>query len=192
MKTISMKWWQALGMGLLYLASVFASCFIGFLHPVCWAYYSVLAALLAAWPYFWLAARWHHFGVGTFCALLVCLFCLASGEAGGALSKVIILGCGILSDLVRLLAGRSSRKGLYAAYPVLAVGNVGWIIRLWTDPQWYYEGAVEEMGEAYAKGILSVQTTGHLVAAILLTAAAAVLAIWLCSKLDRKSRRLLR
>ena len=100
MEKSSFKWWQILCMGLLYLVFVFASCFIGFLHPVCWAYFSVLAALLAAGPYFWLAARWQKFGVGTFCAALVCIFCLPTGEAGGLLSKAIILGGGLLADIV--------------------------------------------------------------------------------------------
>ena len=104
MEKNSFKWWQILCMGLLYLVFVFASCFIGFLHPACWAYFSVLAAILAVGPYFWLAARWQKFGVGTVLALIVCLFCLATGEAGGLLSKAIILGGGVLADIAKLLA----------------------------------------------------------------------------------------
>jgi len=178
-------------MGLLYLIFVFASCFIGFLHPVCWAYFSVLAALLAAGPYFWLAARWQKFGAGTFMALLVCLFCFASGEAGGTLSKVLILGGGILSDVVRLAVNNHTVKGLRAAYPLLAIGNIGWVVNLWAKPEWYHDGAVEEMGEAYAEGITALQTPGHLVAVVVLTAVVAVLAIALCTKADRKSAAML-
>jgi len=178
----NVKWWGFLLMGLLYLVLVFASCFIGFLHPVCWAYYSVLAALLASGAYFWLASRWRKFGVGTICSLLVCLFCAASGEAGGVLSKVIILGCGIISDIVRSLIGNSSKKGLYWAYPILSVGNIGWIIRLWTDPDWYYQGAIDEMGEAYAEGIKALQSPWHLVAAVVITGIVAYVAIRLCAK----------
>ena len=183
--------WAAIGVALLYLLFVFASCFIGFLHPACWTYFSVLAAILAVGPYLWLAARWQRFGVGTVLALIVCLFCLATGEAGGLLSKAIILGCGILADIVRQLAGRSFTKALYCAYPFLAIGNIGWIIRLWSDKQFYYDGAVEEMGQAYAEGIKALQTPGHLVAVIILTAAAAVLGVWLCTKADKKSLKLL-
>ena len=188
-KVLSVWYW--LGMGLLYFIAVFASCFIGFIHPVCWAYYSVLAAILAAGPYFWLAARWQKFGVGTFCSLLVCLFCLATGEAGGWLSKVLFVGCGILSDVIRLALGNGSRKALFIAYPVLAIGNIGWIIRLWSAPEWYYQGALDEMSEAYANGILALQTPGHLIAAIVLTAAVAVLGIWLSTKVDKKSAALI-
>ena len=53
------------------------------------------------------------------------------------------------------------------------------------------EGAVEEMGQAYAEGIKALQTPGHLVAVIVLTAAIAVLGIWLCAKVDKKSSKLL-
>jgi len=192
MGKISVTWWHVPLMGLLYLAMVFTSCFIGFLNPVCWAYFSVLAALVCAFPYLWLAARWHRFGLGTALSLLVCLFCLATGEASGWLSKAIILGCGVLSDIVRLILANNTRKGVYAAYPILAIGNIGWVIRLWTEPEWYYQGAINEMGEQYAKDILKLQTTGHLISVIILTAVAAVLAIWLMMKANKRSARLLK
>ena len=192
MEKKSLKWWQILGMGLLYVALVLAASFIGFAHPVCWAYYTVLAALLAAWPFYWLAARWQKFGVGTFLGLLVCLFCLVTGEATGFWSKAMFVLGGVVADVVRLLMGNSSKKALYWAYPFLALGNMGWIIRLWATPQWYYDGAVNEMGQAYADGIAKLQTPGHLIAVIVLTAAMAVLAIWLCGIVDEKSNKLLK
>lgn len=192
MESYSFRWWQILGMGFLYLVFVVGSCFAGFLHPVCWAFFSVLAGLLASGPYFWLSARWQHFGVGTFCALMVCLFCLATGEAGGVLSKSFILGGGVVSDVIRVLNVPSSKKSIYAAYPFLAIGNIGWIIRLWSDKQWYFEGAVREMGEDYARGIAPLQTTGILVSVIVVTAVMAVIAVWLCGKVDKKSANLLK
>ena len=188
----SLIWYAALGMGLCYLIAVFASCFIGFLSPFCWAFYPVLAAVLAVGPFFWLASRWQKFGVGTMCAALVCLFCLVSGEASGFLSKAIILACGILADCIRLWLGNDTRKALYAAYPVLAIGNIGWIINLWTSPQWYFDGAVEEMGQAYADGIVSLQNPWVLVLCVVLTAGVAALSIWLAEKVDNKSAKLLK
>ena len=190
MEKKSLKWRQVLGMGLLYVALVLAASFIGFAHPVCWAYYTVLAALLAVGPYHWLAARWQKFGVWTFLGLMVCLFCLVTGEATGFWSKAMFVLGGIVADVVRLLMGNGSRKALYWAYPFLALGNMGWVIRLWTTPQWYVDGALDEMGQAYADGIAKLQTPGHLIAVIVLTAAMAVLAIWLCGKVDKKSMKL--
>lgn len=183
--------WAAVGIALLYLVLVFLSCFAGFLSPVCWAYYSVLAALLAVWPYYWLAARWQKFGVGTVLGILVCCFCLATGETKDFLSNAFFVGFGILSDLVRMWVGNSTRKALSFAYPILAVGNIGWVIRLWTSPQWYLEGAVDEMGEAYANGIAALQTPLHLVLVFVLTAAMALFAIWLAGKTMKKSSSLL-
>ena len=191
MEKKTLKWWQVLGMGLLYVALVLAASFIGFAHPVCWAYYTILATLLAVGPYYWLAARWQNLGVGTFLGLLVCLFCLVTGEATGFWSKAMFVLGGIVADVVRLLMGNGSRKALYWAYPFLAIGNMGWIIRLWTTPQWYVDGALDEMGQAYADGIAKLQTPGHLIAVIALTAAMAVLAIRLCGKVDKKSAKLL-
>ena len=179
-------------MGLLYVVLVLAASFIGFAHPVCWAYYTVLAALLAVGPFYWLAARWQKFGVGTFLGLMVCLFCLVTGEATGFWSKAMFVLGGIVADIVRQLIGNYSKKALYWAYPFLALGNLGWVIRLWTTPQWYVDGALDEMGQAYADGIARLQTPGHLIAVIVLTAAMAVLAIWLCGKVDKKSKKLMK
>ena len=102
------------------------------------------------------------------------------------------MGGGLLADIVRQLTDNSSRKALFCAYPLLAIGNIGWVIRLWSDKQFYYDGAVEEMGQAYAEGIKALQTPGHLVAVIVLTAAVAALGIWFCTKVDKKSDKLLK
>ena len=187
----TLTWWSVLGMGLLYMLFVFAACFFGFFGPVCWAFFPVVAALLGSGAYFWLSARWQKFGVGTYTALLVCIFCLVTGEATGFLSKAIIVAGGLLADVVRLLVGNASKKSLYFAYPFLAVGNIGWIVNLWTRPEWYIDGAVEEMGQAYADGIAKLQNPGILCLCIVLTVAVAVLGIWLSSKVDKKSAKLL-
>ena len=173
--------WTAAGLNVLYVVCVFLSCFAGFIHPVCWAYFTVLVAILAVGPYYLLAARWQKFGVGTILSLLVVLFCLATGEATGFISKAII----------RQLIGNDKKSALYVAYPLLSVGNIGWVINLWVKPQWYLEGAAEEMGEAYSQGIAALQTPLHLVLVIVLTAAMGVFGIWICNKGMKKSANLL-
>jgi hypothetical protein len=183
--------WTATGLEVLYVVCVFLSCFAGFIHPVYWAYFTVLVAILAVGPYYMLAARWQKYGVGTILSLLVVLFCLATGEATGFLSKAIIFGFGILSDIARQLIGNDKKNALYVAYPLLAVGNIGWVINLWVKPQWYLEGAAEEMGEAYSHGIETLQTPLHLVLVIVLTAIMAVFGIWICNKGMKKSSNLL-
>ena len=192
MEKNSLKWYSALGMGLLYFVFVLGGSCTGFFHPVCWAFFTVLTALLAVGPYHWLAARWQKFGVGTFLGLVVCLICLAMGEAPGFWSKAMFVIGGLAADIVRQLLGNNSRKALYCAYPFLALGNLGMVIRLWTMPQWYFDGAIEEMGQAYADSMAALQHPWTLVLCIVLTAAVAVLSVWLAGKVDKKSAKLLK
>ena len=124
--------------------------------------------------------------MGTFLGLLVCILCMATGEATGFWSRAMFVLGGLVADIVRQLVSNESRKALYWAYPFLVLGNMGWVIRLWTTPQWYYEGALEEMGKAYADGIAKLQNPSSLILCIVLTAAVAVLGIWLCGKVDKK------
>ena len=183
--------WTASAIAVLYVVCVFLSCFAGFIHPVCWAYFTVLVAILAVGPYYFLAARLQKFGVGTALSALVVLFCLATGEATGFFSKAIIFASGVLSDIVRLLTGNNKKRSLYIAYPLLAAGNIGWVINLWLKPQWYREGAAEEMGDAYSQGIAVLQTPLHLILVIVLTAAMGVFSIWICNKAMKNSAKLL-
>lgn len=117
---------------------------------------------------------------------------MVTGEASGFLSKAIILAGGILADCIRLWLGNDTKKALYAAYPILAIGNIGWIISLWTRPQWYIDGAVEEMGQAYADGIAALQHPWVLVLCVAVTAVVAAISIWFTEKVDKKSAKLLR
>lgn len=57
MENNSLKWYSALGMGLLYMATVFAACFFGLIGPVFWAFFPVVAALLGSGAYFWLSGK---------------------------------------------------------------------------------------------------------------------------------------
>ena len=191
MEKNSLKWYSVLGMGLFFFVFVLAGSCTGFFHPVCWAFFSVLTALIAVGPYYWLSARWQKFGVGTFLGLVVCLICLAMGEAPGFWSKAMFVIGGLVADIVRMLVGNDKKKALYYAYPFLALGNLGMVIRLWTMPQWYLDGAVEEMGQAYADNMAKLQNTTTLCLCIVLTAAVAALSIWLCGKVDKKSAKLL-
>lgn len=134
---------------LLYFAAVFASAFIGFAAPVCWVLFPALGAFWASFPYRWLSQRWRKFGLGTVLAAVLGLICLALGEMD-VVHALIVIGFGLASDVLRLF---TNKEGL--AYPLLAIGNLAWILPLWTKPDWYHEGAIEEMGQAYADALMS-------------------------------------
>ncbi len=183
----TIKFFSIFGMGLLYVVLVLLSCFPGFLHPVLWVYFPVLGALMGAFPFYWIASRWQKFGVGTLLGVMLCLFCIITGEAQGVFSRLMMIMCGVIADIVRLCVGNSSKKGLYISYPFLAIGSSGWIIRLWTHPDWYYENAIEEMGTEYADTLATFSNPLCYLLLVFLTAASSCLGIWLASKALKKS-----
>lgn len=144
----------------LYFVAVFAAEFIGFVHPMCWLLAPALGALLAAFPYRWMALRWHKFGLGTVLTAVFGLLMLAMGEMD-FLCLAICVGFGLLSDLVRIILKKDC-----VAYPVLALGNIAIIIYMWTRKAWYLQGAADEVGQAYADAMAPLQSTLWLVIAL--------------------------
>jgi len=168
------------GFSILYAVCVFLCAFLGFLHPVCWVGFPILAAFVAAFPYFKVASRLQTFGAGLLCAVFLAFFLLVTGELK-TLEAIIMLGAGIVSDIIRMALGSKTVKGAMVAYPVLALGNISWILPLWTRTDWYYSGAVEEMGKDYAEGLMPLASTASLCTVIVLTVVLGYLGIRLAS-----------
>lgn len=89
----------------------------------------------------------------------------------------VIIGFGVLSDLVRMGVKRDC-----VTYPILALGNIAEIIYLWTRKAWYLQGAAEEMGQAYADAMASLQSTLWFVVALVAIVAAAECGLWMAKK----------
>ena len=169
--------WSTTGFVVLYFVAVFAAEFIGFAHPVCWVLAPALGALLGALPYRWLSLRWHGFGLGTVLSAVFGLLMMAMGEVD--LTRLaIIVGCGVLSDLVRLGVKKDA-----VTYPILALGNIAEIIYLWTRKEWYLQGAAEEVGQAYADAMVPLQSTLWLVVALVAIVVAAECGLWIAKKI---------
>ena len=64
------NYFSIVGFIALYVVTVFAPAFLGFFHPVCWAGFPVIAALLGAFSYYCVASRWQRFGAGTLLGLV--------------------------------------------------------------------------------------------------------------------------
>lgn len=91
---------------------------------------------------------------------------------------LIIVGCGLVSDLLRI---KVKRDGL--TYPVLALGNIAEVVYLWTRKAWYLQGAAEGVGQAYADAMVPLQSTVWFVVAVAAIIAAAEAGIWIAKKL---------
>ncbi|MDO4185944.1 MAG: MptD family putative ECF transporter S component [Bacteroidales bacterium] len=145
--------WKIIGVAMLYVLTLYFSAFLGFLAPLGWVCFPVVAAFLGAFSYFWIAVRWQKFGVGSLLALVFSAYLLQSGEGSWA-EACVMMTAGILSDCIRRFIGNHKKKGALYAYPALALGAFSWILRLWTDTQWYYDAAIDEMGIDYANGLM--------------------------------------
>ncbi|MCR5822552.1 MAG: MptD family putative ECF transporter S component [Bacteroidales bacterium] len=172
-----LTFWGIAGFAVLYFVAVFAAEFIGFIHPVCWVLAPALGALLGAVPYRWLSVRWHKFGLGTLLAAVFGLLMLAMGEVD-ITRLLIIVGCGLISDVVRLCTNKDC-----VTYPILALGNLAGIIYMWTRKAWYLQGAAEEVGQSYADAMAQLQNTLWFVIAVVAIVAAAEVGLWIARKL---------
>ncbi|SHL11320.1 MptD family putative ECF transporter S component [Xylanibacter ruminicola] len=165
-----------LGFIALYVVTVFATAFIGYLHPLCWVGFPSLAALLGAFSYYHVCLRWQQFGAGTLLGLVFGLVLLVTGE-GDVITFVIMAAAGILSDIVLKLTSRPAY-----AYPVLAIGVISWLLPLWTRTQWYHDGAAEELGTDYAEGLMLLAYWWGLLLIVAATALMGYLGIRLVAK----------
>ena len=164
-----------LGFAVLYVVSVFATAFLGYLSPFAWVFFPVIAALLGSFSYYLLAVRWQQFGVSTLLSFLLAAFLLAVGECDAPKASLILLA-GIVADMIRLFFEHNVQKAMSLAYPVQSIGVITWILPLWTR-------AAEELGIDYAKGLMTFANVGGLLLVVFTTAIAGFVGILFAAKI---------
>lgn len=168
--------WGAAGFVVLYFVAVFIAEFIGFIDPICWMLAPAVGALFAAFPYRWLALRWKRFGLGTLLAVVFGGVMAVLGEFD-LLQLIICIGCGLLSDVLRLGVKRD-----YVAYPLLALGNIASIIYMWLRKEWYLQGAAREVGQSYADAMAPLQNTLWFIIALVAIILLAECGLWMAKR----------
>lgn len=168
MKKASNNLLGIMGCAVLYSVTSFTCAFLGFLSPWCWiVLFPVLAAMLGAPSYLWAASRWQHFGVATLFALVFALVLLAMGEID-YIQTILMVVLGLVSDALRQAIGHGYKRGILLAYPILPLGIIAWLMKLWTATEWYYQGAAEEIGIDYAEGLKTLSSLWALILIIIL------------------------
>lgn len=171
----------------LYAVTVFATAFLGYLSPYAWVFFPVIAALLGVFSYYSVAVRWQKFGAGTLLAFILAAFLLAVGECDLSEALLMLLA-GVISDVARQVVGNTTLKGLTLAYPILSIGVIAWILPLWTRTEWYYQGASEELGVGYAKGLMTFASPWGLIAVVVTTAIAGFVGIQFAAKVIKSGK----
>ena len=175
---------RILGFTVLYVVTVFATAFLGYLSPYAWVFFPVVAALVGAFSYYLMAVKWQQFGVGSLLAIVLAAFLFAVDECDLPNALLIVLA-GVVSDVVRQVVGYTTLNGMSMAYPVQSIGVIAWILPLWTRTEWYYNGAAEELGVDYAKGLMTFSSIWGLLFVVLTTAIAGFVGIQFAAKIIR-------
>jgi hypothetical protein len=177
MEKIKINYVGIIGCVVLYAVTSFASAFIGFLSPWCWVVlFPMLAAVLGAPTYLWVASRWQRFGVATVFALVLAAVLLPMGEIDTTQAALMVV-IGVVSDVVRQVLGNNQKTSAFIAYPILPLGIIAWLMKLWTNSEWYYQGAAEEIGVDYAEGLKTLSSITSLIMVVVLVIIAAYIAI---------------
>ena len=101
----------------LYVVTVFATAFLGYLSPFAWVFFPVIAALLGSFSYYFLAKIWKLFGVSTLLSFLLAVFLLITGECDAPNASLILLA-GVAADMIRLFFEQNAQKAMFLAYPI--------------------------------------------------------------------------
>lgn len=179
-----------IGCAILYAVTSFACAFLGFLSPWCWiVVFPVLAAVLGAPSYLWAASRWQRFGVATLFALVLAVVLLVMGEID-VTQSLLMVAVGIASDVIRQVIGTTYKRSILLAYPVLTLGIIVWLMKLWTDSEWYYQGAAEEIGVDYAEGLRTLSSIWALLLVIALTFAVGYIGVRIAAAKMKSTKKL--
>ena len=177
------KYLFPVGMFLIYFVIVFACEVLGFLSPLLWVYFGVLASLLAAAPVMAAAARSNKIGTIALFPIFYLVIMFLLGEASHSVVIICIILVSVLAEVVRKLAGYQKQLSLRLGYAVAAVAPGMYMLPLWVKTDWYYEGAVAEMGsQAYADSLMKFATPLGLIALIVLCFAVGYLGALIAEK----------
>ena len=165
---------RVLVLAALYVVAVCLPEFLGFVHPFGWTYSAVLAAVLAAWPYFKLCQRHPMPGMAILCAVLLLMvnFLFNQGHEYFALG-CIVLGC-IAECLRKVFGNYRGRMGVITSYAAMSLIPFTKSIVLWIDYETAMNLVISRMGDIYAAVMGRMLSKYMLLAMIVLTLVLAV------------------
>jgi len=154
----------------IYFVLMFAPMFTGFLSPTLWFFYPVLSALISAAPLMWVASKCRRIGGVAMFPLVWYLLLVIMGELGFAERLITPLIIIIMAEIARWKIGYEKQIGIRIAYAISSLVTAVQHLIIWTRTDFYYEGAVEEMGSTeYADAITAFGTPGYILLLFALT-----------------------
>ena len=167
-----------------FVAFLAAEC-IGFIHPFCYLFFGLFAAVLCAWPYAKLCQNHPVSGMALVCVATVIIIYTVMGEVSGF--KLLFvwggLALGLVAEIIAALAGeRGSQMNIALSYLPLSLIPFASTAFMWQSPTHMYAETIEEMGTEYADAMQPLFLSWLNVAMILVTLAVAYGCAMLCTR----------
>lgn len=157
------------GLAVLYFIIAFAGEFLGFLSPALWVFSSAIAALFTAIPVTILLRKYPFRGISLVFPAAYLIAGLAMGEISKPEVVIGIIAVGMVAEIAHSILTPGSSKGTGITCAVISCVSACNLLPLWTRPDWYYQGAVEEMGSVeYAEGLMKFSNPAGLAVLIVL------------------------
>lgn len=158
-----------IGLAVLYFCIACAGVFLGFLSPVLWVFSSAIAALFTAIPVTILLRKYPFRGISLVFPVAYLIAGLAIGEISKPEVVIAIIAVGAVAEVTHSILTPGSSKGTGITCAVISCVSACSLLPLWTRPDWYYQGAVEEMGSVeYAEGLMKFSNPAGLAVLIVL------------------------
>lgn len=153
-----------------YFILMFLPMFLGFASPVLWFFYPVFSAFIAATPLLMGAKSWKGYGGVAAFPFFWYVLMILMGElkfVERVITPIIVIA---LAEVARAYIGRDKQMGLRISYAIASLVAVMQHLIIFTRTDYYYDGAVEEMGSTeYADAIIKFAEPGYFVLLIVLT-----------------------
>ena len=156
-----------IGMLVLYFALVLAVEATGFANPYLWVFFGALEALVAATPVLAVGVRWQKPGALIIFSVFWGIIMGALGEYSKLIVPIFLLIMAVAAEVVRAAVGYQKQLGLRLGYACICTGLAGTIFPMFLYKEWYYQGAIDEMGSvAYADTLMKLANPGILIVVV--------------------------
>lgn len=155
-----------IGSATLYFAVVFGCAFLGFVSPELWVFSPAIAAFFTSIPITILLNKYHDKGITLVFPAIYFIIGFAIGEITMVESILAMLIVAIIAEIVHIIMTPGTANSTRMSCAVLSLVPACNLLSLWIRTDYYYIGAVEEMGIEYADALMTFSDSVFLIALI--------------------------
>lgn len=171
-----------------FFAGVLATQLPGFLSPLYWCLYPILASFVAAGPLTCIMYMKPGFGSAAVLPVLWFVVYRCVGEMSMPIMWIICFTCIIAAEIIRKAMGYSTPGSIRIAAPVASLATSCMVMPLYVSKSTFIARAAEEMDPAYVAGLDKYGTVWMFIVVVIVSIVAASVSERLTEKiLERQS-----